>query len=183
VAKAAKRNPRQIFVVADQYRNGSKWLILAESNGWPHDVRMAGVTCASFALELFLKCLLAMEGKDVPDLHDLWHLFARLNKATQVKVRGNFEPYLMDAGRHIAASAKRAGYPIPTVDFDFVLNASRKAFPLTRYIYEGGLPGGQGWVADGILEAARKTILDAHPDWVDARQISPEVILGVPPIP
>jgi hypothetical protein len=89
----------------------------------------------------------------------------------------------MDAGRHIAEAAKRVEYLIPEVDFDFVPNASRKAFPLSRYIYEKGLPGGEGWVADGILEAARKTILEEHPDWADSRQISPPVALSIPPPP
>jgi hypothetical protein len=181
--KKARLDPADIFVVAEQYRNGAKWLILSQTHGWPFDVRMAAVMCASFALELFFKCLLAMENKIAPDLHDLWQLFARLDKSTQAKIRGNFMPYLADTQRLIAAASECAGYPAPTVDFDYVLNASRKAFPLLRYIYEKGLPGGQGWAAEGILEAARKTILETHPDWGHARQASPEVIFDVPPIP
>jgi hypothetical protein len=89
----------------------------------------------------------------------------------------------MTAGRMVSQSAKRVGYPVSEVDFDFVLNASRKAFPLTRYIYEQGLRGGEGWLADGIMEAARKTILEAHPDWAHARQVSPPVVVDIPPPP
>lgn len=123
-----------------------------------------------------------MDKSNIPDLHDLVHLFNRLQKTTQQRIRKNFEPYLMAAGRMVSQSANDAGYPVPEVDFDFVLNASRKAFPSTRYIYEHGLRGGEGWLADGIMEAARKTILEAHPDWAHARQVSPPVVVDIPPL-
>jgi hypothetical protein len=32
-------------VVAEQFRNGQKWLIIAESRDFPYDVKMAAVTC------------------------------------------------------------------------------------------------------------------------------------------
>jgi hypothetical protein len=175
--------PTQIFVVAEQYRNATKWIILAESQGWQPDIKMAGILCSAFALELFFKCLLIMQGSEIPDWHDLVHLFNRLEKNTQLRIRENFEPHLIAAGRMVSQSAKAVGYPIPEVDFDFVLNASRKAFPKTRYIYEEGLRGGEGWLADGIMEAARKTILEDHPDWVERRQVSPPVVLDIPPLP
>jgi hypothetical protein len=90
---------------------------------------------------------------------------------------GYFAPYLPDVKEHVERQYLLGGQPPPPplVDFDFVLNASRRAFPLARYIYESGLPGGQGWIADGIMEAVRKTILDAHTDWKDARVATPSV--------
>jgi hypothetical protein len=181
--RKSNTDPADIFVVADQYRNAAKWIILAENRGWPPDVKMPGITCSAFALELYFKSLLAMEHSAIPESHDLLHLFNRLQKNTQQRVRKNFEPYLMTAGRMVSQSAQKAGYPVPEVDFDFVLNASRKAFPSTRYIYEQGLRGGEGWLADGIMEAARATILQAHPDWAHARQVSPSVVVDIPPLP
>ncbi len=170
-----KHDPADMFVVAEQYRNASKWLILAPGYGWPPDVAMPGITCAAFAMELFLKCLIASETGKVPETHDLRHLFNRVSKANQSKIRSYFAPYLPDVKRHVEQQHVMAGEPppLPVVDFDFVLDASRRAFPMVRYIYEKGLPGGQGWLADGIMESIRKAILDAHPDWRHARQTSP----------
>ena len=173
----AKHDPADIFVIAEQFRDASKFLILAREHGWQTDVAMPAVTCAAFAMELFLKCLLAMETGKVPEIHDLRHLFNRLGKLSQDKIRAYFAPYLPDVKEHVERQYLLGGQPPPPplVDFDFVLNASRRAFPLARYIYESGLPGGQGWIADGIMEAVRKTILDAHTDWKDARVATPSV--------
>jgi hypothetical protein len=41
-----------------------------------------------------------------------------------------------------------------------------------RYIFEKGMPPDEGWLGDAIVECARKVILDKHPDWENARQIS-----------
>jgi hypothetical protein len=144
-------------------------------NGWNFMFRVCFRT--------IFKCFLAIQGAEIPDWHDLVHLFNRIEKKTQLRIRRDFEPYLMTAGRMVSQSAKAVGYPVPEVDFDSVLNASRKAFPKTRYIYEEGLRGGEGWLADGIMEAARKTILEDHPDWAEQRQVSPPVVLDIPPLP
>jgi HEPN domain-containing protein len=173
----AKHDPADIFVIAEQFRNASKFLILAREHGWQTDVAMPAVTCAAFAMELFLKCLLAMETEKSHETHDLKHLFNRLSKSSQAKIRVYYGPYLPDVKEHVERQYLLAGQPQPPplVDFDFVLDASRRAFPLARYIYERGLPGGQGWIADGIMEAVRKTVLEAHPDWKDAHVATPSV--------
>lgn len=58
---------------------------------------------------------------------------------------------------------------MPKLDFDYVLSGSKNAFTIMRYLYEG-LPPGEGWLADYILEGARQAILARHPDWIRARQ-------------
>jgi HEPN domain-containing protein len=176
-------DPGDIFVVAEQFRNGSKLLNLGQS-GFPFDVRMAMMSCAAFALELYLKCLIAMEtGKAPPAMHDLQKLFDRLHVSTQTKIRRYFDDNSSLVKEFVEAQIAKHGVKAPIVDFDYVLTASREAFQLARYIYEGGFPAEKGWIADVIMDGARRTILDRFPDWREAKQVSPAVILHRPPIP
>jgi HEPN domain-containing protein len=175
-------DPGDIFVVAEQFRNASKLLNLGQTS-FPFDVRMAMMSCAAFALELYLKCLIAMEtGKVPPAIHDLQKLFDHLHASTQMKIRRYFDDNSSVVKAFVEAQFAKHGVKAPNIDFDYVLAASRDAFPLARYIYERGLPAEKGWIADVILEGARRTILDRFPDWRDSKQVSPAVILHRPPI-
>lgn len=160
-----KPDPAAIFVVAEQYYRAAEHLGNAKRAGYAFDVRMPAIVCSAFALELFLKCLLAMDTGICPELHDLRHLFNRLPNPRQQTIRDRFAPHLDQASEYIFDSAQKAAvFPLPLVTFDYVLDMSRNAFPISRYIYEG-LPGKSGWVAAGILDATRQTILSVHPEW------------------
>ena len=76
--------------------------------------------------------------------------------------------------------AKDGSQP-PDVDFDYVIDWSRKAFVRSRYIFDNGLYPSSGWIADAIGDCARRVILDAHPDWEGLRMASPEVVLKTQP--
>jgi len=179
--KKVRPEPQHIFVVAKQYENARERLILVQDHGPQADVRMPTITCAAFALELYLKCLLALDARDVPQTHNLRCLFDGLSEATQAEIRERVEPRLPEARRYVGEAYAKSGLapPPPLVDFDFLLDSSEDAFPLVRYIYERGLPAGKGWIADPILEAARTTILARHPAWSEAVQAKPIPIIGV----
>ncbi len=157
--------PIHVFVHAEQFRAAAKFLATAPQAGFPLDVGLPIPVCSSFALELYFKCLIAMSGRSVPSWHDLKDLFDKLEPNIKAKVRAYTEPYLPDTKAFITEGHQKAGKPVPTVDFNFVLRASRGAFELARYIYETGLPAGKGWIADAIVEGARKTILEINPSW------------------
>jgi hypothetical protein len=72
---------------------------------------------------------------------------------------------------------------MPKVDFAYVLSASQDAFTIMRYLYEKGLPPGAGWLADDILDGARQTISEKHPDWRMARQAEFGEVIVVPTSP
>src|SRR5262249_46370125 len=135
------------------------------------------IVCAAFALELYLKCLIAMEpGKKnrAPKCHNLHTLFHLLDAETQSQIRARFKPYESEqeelASRAYAAQGMARS--LGTI-FDFILNASQDAFEKYRYIHEKGLEANQGWGADRIMQAARRVILDRHPEWAGAQQITP----------
>lgn len=169
-------NPVEIFVVAEQFRSARRRLTV-DSDDAPHgDAPLPAITCSAFATELYLKCLAACDHGRPLIGHDLRHLFNHLNRQTQAQIRKHFEPFLQDVKDHIHREWHLAGkMPDANVDFDYVLDASRKGFVLARYLHETGLPNEQGWIADGIMEAARSTILLANPDWAQARMTSPIV--------
>src|SRR5262249_11092561 len=95
----SKHDPANIFIVADQFRHASKILHLTlsgemtiEGQRVPFDVQVPMVTYSAFALELYLKCLIAMETRTKPPgIHDLDKLFKKLNSDTQVKIRRHFD--------------------------------------------------------------------------------------------
>jgi hypothetical protein len=183
----SKHDPANIFIVADQFRHASKILNLTISGDMifqgqraPFDVRVPMATCSAFALELYLKCLIAMEtGKKPPEIHELDKLFTKLHNITQANIRRRFDAMSTSTIEFIKNAFASEGKAAPKIDFDYVMKASRRAFPVIRYIYEG-MPGEQGWVAEMILEAARAVILERFPNWENARQANPTIVLDRP---
>ncbi len=157
-------DPTTIFLIAEQNHHASQHLAKAKSIGFEHDVTFPAVVISALSLEIYFKCLLVIETGTAPQTHDLRYLFNRLNPATQQKIRANYMPFMLEAQRVISESAIASGVAPPNVDFDFVLNLSRNAFNITRYIYEG-IPAMSGWVANGIVFATRQAILEKHPLW------------------
>jgi len=178
-----KHDPANIFTVAEQFRSADKMLNLMlrqeltyEGHPVPFDVSIPMVTCAAFALELYLKCLISMEtGDRPPNTHDYVRLFGLLHNDSKTAIRNYFDKNSGDTVTVIKRAFEQSGRPAPTVDFDYVLSVSRRAFPIARYLYEG-VPAEQGWVAETIMEGARRTILKRFPHWEKARLVSPLVV-------
>jgi hypothetical protein len=174
-------DPIKIFVVAEQFNNTAAFLIHAADSGLDFDVSMPTVTCRAFALELYFKCLIAMDQKDNPTRHALSDLFENLHPGRQSEVRSHFDEYADEVKQRIAAEHAAGNEELPVVDFDFVLARSSNAFVRARYIFEAGLREGEGWMADPIILCARRVILDAHSDWTDYRQSTPVLALKTGP--
>ena len=51
------------------------------------DSTFPATVLVSFGFELYLKCLIAIEGKKPPRIHDLRDLFFQLSKESQVEIR------------------------------------------------------------------------------------------------
>ena len=174
-------DPESVFVIAEQFRSASKWLIHAPGMGYAADVGIPTVSYAAMALELYLKCLIATEGTENPIIHDLRHLFEKLSPGLQTAVRSHFDAYSDEVRRLDEAALAKAGSPPIKFTFDYALERSRQAFIRARYIFQDNLHPGSGWLADPIIECARRVILDAHPDWEEAWMASPEVVLKTYP--
>ncbi len=128
------------------------------------------MVCSAFSLELYFKCLIRLGRKSFGREHDLAKLFALIGRQSRAKIK----KYWNNHSETVRSYVERAyESDAPKVDFDFVLSASKDAFVTMRYIYERGIEQNKGWLADTIVEGARKTILDKHPEWENARQTSP----------
>jgi hypothetical protein len=141
----------------------------APKKGFSLPVDLAIPVCSAFALELYLKCLLAIDGNPIPPEHDLENLFNKLSHDHKERIKQLSEPLMDDVKLWLKEGFQKANKPAPIVDFNFVLRASKNAFEATRYLYETGIREGTGWIADPIADGARERILELHPDWVRAR--------------
>lgn len=184
---SSKHEAVNIFVVAEQFRIADKMLNLFlqgeltyRDQRLAYDVSTPMVTCAAFALELYLKCLISMEtGNAPPNRHELDELFKLLHPDTQKSIRDYFDQNGGDTIAFVKAQFVKAQKSQPTINFDYILRTSRRAFPIVRYIYEG-LPAEQGWLGEVVMEGARAIILKRFPHWKDARQSGPAIVRSVP---
>jgi hypothetical protein len=149
-------DPKGVFLTAEVFRSSSAIL----GNHGP-SYMFPMVICAAFSLELYLKCLILVEG-GASKGHDLGDLFSKTSTESQQKIRASYAPYKAKADT-MYASVK--GVPVPRTDFDFVLCASAKAFEHFRYAYEGAVKDQEGWLANDIRECVRERIAELKPEW------------------
>jgi hypothetical protein len=157
-----KRDPRAVFATAEQFRMATNCLLQIAQQTPDLRLEMPGITLAAVGLELYLKCLAIMDGKQArEDSHHLWKLFTYLNGATQNKIRQRAEPRLQ---ANMVKFRDEHGNEFALTDFDKILKLSSGAIRTARYPYEG-IPSGAGWAAGSILIAAREVILEMKPEW------------------
>jgi len=149
-------DPKGVFQTAEVFRASS---IILGNQGPNYMFPM--VICAAFSLELYMKCLILIEG-GASKGHDLKDLFSKTTSASQKKVRESYEPYKAKADAMYAAFK---GVPVPKTDFDFVLGASAKAFEHFRYAYEGAVEDQEGWMASDISECVKERVVELKPEW------------------
>lgn len=129
----------------------------------------------SFSLEVFLKCLLAVEGGVGARGHDLRKLFDMTTPASQAFIRERAETYILPERPRILQMLTAMGVtPLPRVDMDFLLDAGARAFDTDfRYLYD--IKGqdtpqdeaGAFWDAGMLLDCVRERILRLRPDFIE----------------
>jgi hypothetical protein len=187
------KQPRavDIFVVAEQFRAAARLAVVipAMATAVPTlqeaaslFLPTASMVCSALSLELYFKCLIRMGRKSYVHGHDLYKLFYLIGKPTQARIKqcwqANSAQVTADINRMYAGS----GRPVPKATFDFVLSASKDAFTVMRYGYQG-IPSDQGWLADTVVECARNAILERNPNWERMRQIFPSPSISFGPHP
>jgi hypothetical protein len=98
------------------------------------------VMMSAFAVELYLKSLLLMEGKSYNKHHELEKHFGALNQSHRDR---------------ITALWNASGVGLPPIDY--ILKESNKAFEDFRYMSEGSLPS-TSYSAHGLIAAVRQVI-------------------------
>jgi hypothetical protein len=147
------------FQSAEAFDEVARVLHRAAMQGHKYILPVAIVMNASFALETYLKCLVALESRQFLRGHDTWKLFRKLKSDTQVRLRAFHDNYIK--GKPEFEAAKKKGIK---VDLDSLLKRGRNAFVDFRYAYET-MPAGRDWGVGGLNQALQGEILKLHPEW------------------
>lgn len=121
----------------------------------------------ALSLELYLKCLILLEGNKYGRAHDLVKLFKLLRSGSQVWIKNRYNTlHLNNIVTFLHEIHDRKGVPIPTrIDFEFIMETSKIAFQNYRYHYEKGPSQLGSWLATGVAECVCAMILTKHPEW------------------
>jgi hypothetical protein len=129
-----------------------------------------GAMNSAFAFELYLKCLIGLEGNPFPAIHKLDVLFTHLTPVSQDVIRG-FSTRGVEGIQHMLSTlyAKTHRETVPVVTFDYILTTNANAFEGWRYVFEGrDLADTDGlliWTANSLRDATRSRIKMLRPDW------------------
>jgi HEPN domain-containing protein len=128
---AGDDEPERIFRQAIRFHRAQR--ILMESS--PNEERGALLypicVLAAFTVELLLKCLIRIEGRDPPQIHDLLCLFNQLSASTQEQLAAMWSDY----AQHRVEALRQAGVKIEP-ELTAALAAGRKGFEVIRYAHE-----------------------------------------------
>jgi hypothetical protein len=110
--KPSKIDPHQLFVNAGNFQHTLNTLIdLAGDAKFGQPI----VILAAFASELFLKCLIVLEGNPHPTGHNLNSLFSKLSMRTQGKIETKWNGQIVPMrSSQIQAIEKMWGRKLPT---------------------------------------------------------------------
>jgi hypothetical protein len=173
---APPTNLENVFRAAEVFRRGGDLLGDYAMRQNQPELISPTVACAALGLEILFKCLILLEGKTYGKIHALTDLFAILSDETKKKIRDRYQPYLPQDQKEIERAIKESGggEPIPTVDFDYILAQSSRAFENVRYAYEGPKTESWGWLASDIYECTRAVILEKEPGWANLVYVTNE---------
>jgi hypothetical protein len=133
------------------------------------------VLYSALALELYLKALIAIEGKIVPrNNHNLWKLFTILSRENQTLLRTEANAALEDQKVRLEKIRANPNAPellknAPT-GFNATLKKCSDVFTEFRNFMEPDAKPG-GWYADPILAAAHRALLKLNPAWEHSRYL------------
>ena len=109
------------------------------------------IVCSAFSVELFIKCLVMVEGGGAPRGHQLKALFSLLSQSSQAAVAQRFGELV---GSNPTARAMTAQFPHISLEIEDVLDTVNRVFEQWRYAYEGeaGSAYGLGELAQAVQE-------------------------------
>jgi hypothetical protein len=161
--------PKEMFQAAEIHRLASEAIAYVRPRG-PFFGNSQFVL-AALSLEIFLKCLVVLEGNTYKGIHDLHCLFSAIADDTKDKLRLYYNEYIPARQAMVNSVHAAAGFPgvPPLVSMDFDLQCSKNAFEKIRYSYERRLDDWEGWVAYEVLICVRRAILDLKPEWANLK--------------
>ena len=159
-----KRDPTRIYVQAERFLFSEERLrspANMESPAVGAYIALPALVLSAFAAELYLKCLICIEGDSVPPTHNLKNLFARLNGKTQRRLEEMWTASLPSREAMFEFAEREFGYTAAR-DLRSALADGGSAFEQLRYVHEGE-PKTKYYLAD-FPRMIRKVIWEQRPD-------------------
>jgi HEPN domain-containing protein len=150
-------------------------------DGHPDELNYPLAVNHALSLEIYLKCLVYLEGKTLDREHGLKTLFEMLDNSTQERAEQYYEQFRINSPycQAMEAELRRLGRD-PAVEYEFkaALAKGSDAFVKMRYAYEGEL--GRNYLLMPLELGIRRIILERNPSW-DPEAVSLKSLLGIPP--
>jgi hypothetical protein len=153
-------DPRSVFQLACKFTVTEQYVRRIDN---PNARFMASPSMAisAFAIELFLKCLLLLEGKEPERIHSLNVLYRRLSHKQKRRIEEIWEK---EARPKVDKLRQQFGLPYPS-DLPNALVTCARAFERMRYGYED--PDRQVFYLGELPTILWRIILDIRPEWAN----------------
>lgn len=145
---------RQIYNAAHSYHYAAQLLSrpIATGPGTFHLPILPIITCYTFSLELYLKCLTVIVGESQLKEHKYTRLFKNLDSISRASIISHF-------------NSLQPGSPISEPDFLMHLSTIDNAFVEWRYIYESSSGAINLEFVRNAVNAIQNYILTLRPEW------------------
>lgn len=162
--------PFEAFLVAEAYCYAGRILVSQFPEPIPQDMTYVIAANLALGLELYLKCLILLDGKNPKRKHNLKSLFDELSPKSKDAIQKNHRELLKTDPSIRAESAKlrlRGENPERVFDFHSSLQKSANAFEQSRYPFDPSYEA-HTYLAVPIEKATRRVIIDRNPGWKDS---------------
>lgn len=150
------------FLVSDEY------LRRAYDPRLSVDLSRAAIVMSAFSSELFMKCLLLIEGSRSPKIHDLDKLFGNLRKPTRRKIYDEWDKGDTAFEMILVVIEQQKGITLPR-DLDSFLRMGAKTFSDLRYPERSETH----FFLDRLPRILERVILGRRPEWERIRRVPP----------
>jgi hypothetical protein len=150
-------DPKSVFQLACKFASTGMY-VSERSNVQAAFMASPSMVLSSFATELFLKCLLLLEGKEIDRIHTLNVLYRRLSHNRKRRIEEAWEK----EARPKIDKLRQFGFAHPS-DLPNALVTCARAFERLRYGYED--PDRQVFYLSDLPTILWRIILDIRPEW------------------
>jgi hypothetical protein len=151
-------DPKSVFQLACKFASSEQHL-RHKSNPNAGFMASPSMVLSAFAIELFLKCLLVLEGKEIARTHSLDVLYQELSRSQRRRIEKAWDK---EARPKIIQLNQRFGYGHPS-DLPRALVTCGQTFMDMRYGYED--PDRQVFYLGELPTILWRTILELRPEW------------------
>jgi hypothetical protein len=163
-------DPERMFAAGEIFGMAATKLSHAASHGEPH-MATPYIVCHALSLEIFLKCLILLEGRSYKNIHGLKDLFDKLSDDSKANITSMYERHIPKIQQQMLLMHEEfrklglaSGDP-PEATLASVLARSNHAFSGIRYLYEGQIRDDRHWEAAEAWGCVRERILELRPEW------------------